>query len=159
MRLREKRSELTPVPLLHHICESQSALAAVSSPESGNIPSGDSPEDFLTQMPEMWLQGRLRPTHTRRARGPSHMADPFEGVWREILDWLRQQPVTTAADLLNRLMSRYLGRYSGRQPRTLQRGVRQLRGVIARNLVHPSAEEHNEVEEAMRVNVRPVGVN
>ena len=87
------------------------------------------------------------------------MADPFEGVWRDILDWLRQQRDTTAADLLNRLMSRYLVRYSRRQPRTLQRRVRQRRGVIARNRVHASGEEHNETEEAIRVNVRPVCVN
>lgn len=85
---------------------------------------------------------------------------PFEGVWCEVLDCIQQQPDTTAADLLDRLMSRYPGRYSRRQLQTLQRRVRQWRGVIAKNLVYASAEHNeNEIEEALRVIVGPVGVN
>ena len=161
LRLRTSRAELDPVSLLHSIRDSQSALAAVSSPESGEIPDGESLEDFLSQLPDVWRRGEVRPTHARRARGPRTWRtrpDPFEGVWCEILDWLQQQPDTTAADLLERLMSRYPGRYSRSQLRTLQRRVRQWRGVIAKNLVHASAE-HSEIEEAIRVNIGPVGVN
>ena len=55
-------------------------------------------------------------------------------------------------------MSRYPGRYSMRQLRTLQRRVRQWRGVIAKNLVYASAEQ-SEIEEALRVSIGPVGVN
>ena len=130
-RLRKSRSELDPVSLLHSIRESQSALAAVSSPESGAIPDGESLEYFLSQLPDMWRRGEVRPTLARRAGGPRTWRtrpDPFEGVWCEILDWLQQQPDTTAADLLDHLMSRYPGRYSRRQLRTLQRRVRQWHG-------------------------------
>ena len=161
LRLRRSRAELDPVSLLHSIRESQSALAAVSSPESGTKPDRESLEDFLSQLPDLWRQGEVRPTHARRARGPRTWLtrpDPFEGVWCEILDWLQQQPDTTAADLLHRLMSRYPGRYSRRQLRTLQRRVRQWRGVIAKNLVYASVEQ-SEIEEALRVNIGPVGVN
>ena len=104
LRLRTSRAELDAVSLLHSIRESQSALAAVSSPESGAIPDGESLEDFLSQLPDMWRRGEVRPTHARRARGPRTWRtrpDPFEGVWCEILDWLQQQPDTTAADLRN----------------------------------------------------------
>ena len=71
-RLRKSRSELDPVSLLHSIRESQSALAAVSSPESGAIPDGESLEYFLSQLPDMWRRGEVRPTHARRAGGLAH---------------------------------------------------------------------------------------
>ena len=59
--------------LLHSIRESQSALAAVSSrPESGAIPDGESLEYFLSQLPDMWRRGEVRPTHARRAGGLAH---------------------------------------------------------------------------------------
>ena len=69
-RLRKSRSELDPVSLLHRIRESQSALAAVGSVESGCTPDGESLESFLPQLPDLWRQGEVRPTHARRARGP-----------------------------------------------------------------------------------------
>ena len=161
LRLRRSRGELDPISLLHSIRESQSTLATVSAPESGTMPDGESLEAFLSQLPDLWRQGEVRPTHARTARGPRTWRtrpDPFEGVWCELLDWLQQQPDTTAADLLGRLMSRYPGRYSMRQLRTLQRRVRQWRGVIAKNLVYASAEQ-SEIEEALRVSIGPVGVN
>ena len=87
--LRKSRSELDPVSLLHSIRESQSALAAVGSVESGSTPDGESLESFLTPLPDLWRQGEVRPTHARRARaarGPGGpVADPFEGVWCEVL--------------------------------------------------------------------------
>ena len=69
-RLRKSRSELDPVSLLHSIRETQSALAAVGSVESGGTPDGESLESFLPQLPELWRQGEVQPTHARRARGP-----------------------------------------------------------------------------------------
>ena len=67
--LRHNRAELDPVSLLHSIRESQSALAAVGSLESGGTPDGESLESFLSQLPELRRQGEVRPTHARRAAG------------------------------------------------------------------------------------------
>ena len=67
-RLRQNRAALDPVSLLHSIRESQSALAAIGSVESGGTPDGESLESFLSQLPELWRSGEVRPTHARRAR-------------------------------------------------------------------------------------------
>ena len=149
-RLRKSRSELDPVTLLHTIRESQSALAAVGSVESGGTPDGESLESFLSQLPDLWRQGEVRPTHARRARaarGWRTRPDPFEGVWCEVLSWLQHQPDATAADLMDRLILRYPERYSRRHLRTLQRRVRQWRGVMAKQLVYASAENRETNEE------------
>ena len=74
-------------------------------------------------------------THTWRTR-----PDPFEGVWREILDWLQCKPDATAKELLDRLTRRHPERFSRRHLRTLQRRVRQWRRVMARELVYASGE-------------------
>ena len=63
-----------------------------------------------------------------------------------------------AADLLDRLMARYPGRYSRRQLRTLQRRVRQWRIVVAKQLVYASAEQ-TEMNEANHVDITPVSDN
>ena len=66
----------------------QSALAAVGSVESGSTSNGESLESFLSQLPDLWRRREVRPTHTRRARGPGSWRtrpDPFEGVWCEVL--------------------------------------------------------------------------
>ena len=81
--LRRCRSELDPVTLLHTMRESQSALAAVGSVESGGTPDGESLESFLSQLPDLWRQGEVRPTHARRARDARTWRtrpDPLEGV-------------------------------------------------------------------------------
>ena len=138
-KLRKSRSELDPVSLLHSIRESQSVLAAVGSVESVGTSDGKSLESFLSQLPDLWKQGEVRPTHARRARGPRTWRtrpDPFEGVWCEVLGWLQQQPDATAVELMDRLILRYPERYSRDQLRTLQRRVRQWRGVMAKQLVY-----------------------
>ena len=160
-RLRRSRSELDPVSLLHSIRESQSALAAVGSVESGGTPDGESLESFLSQLPDMWRQGEVRPTHARRARAARTWRtrpDPFDGVWCEVLGWLQQQPDTPASELMDRLILRYPDRYSRRQLRTLQRRVSRWRGVMAKQLVYASAE-NSEINEERPVDIGPVGVN
>ena len=160
--LRHNRADLDPVSLLHSIRESQSALAAVGSLDSGGTPDGASLESFLSQLPELWRQGEVRPAHTRKARGPRTWRtrpDPFEGVWCEVLGWLQQQPDTAAAELMDRLMRRYPDRYSRRQLRTLQRRVSQWRGVMAKQLVYASAENCGTNSEERPIDIGPVGVN
>ena len=159
--LRKGRLELDPVSLLHSIRESQSALAAVGSPKPGSKSDAESLESFLNRLPDLWRQGEVRPTHTRMARGPRTWrtrADPFEGAWCEILSWLQEQPEATAAELMDWLIRRYPERYRRRQLRTLQRTVRQWRGVMAKQLVYASAE-NRELDEVRLGDIGPVGVN
>ena len=70
----------------------------------------------------------------------------------------QHQPDATAADLMDRLILRYPERYSRRHLRTLQRRVRQWRGVMAKQLVYASAE-NSESNEERSVDIGPVGVN
>ena len=79
-------------------------------------------------------------------------------LWCEVLSWLQHQPDATAAELMDRLILRYPERYSRSQLRTLQRRVRQWRGVMAKQLVYASAE-NSESNEERPVDIGPVGVN
>ena len=150
--------------LLHTIREAQSALAAVNTSDSARGPKGESLEQFLGKLPDLWRQGEVRPTHETgapKARVPHTWRthpDPFEGVWCEILHWLQKEPDATAADLLGRLERRHPDRFSGRQLRTLQRRVRQWRSVMARRLVYASAQWSEEIE-ANRRDIGLVGDN
>ena len=166
-RLRQNRVTLDPVSLLHSIRKSQAALRALSAPGSANASSGDeSLESLLSQLPDLWTRGEVRPTHTPkkrkyRTRVPHtwlSRPDPFEGVWSEILKWLQKQLDVGASELMDRLIRRYPDRYSRRQLRTLQRRVPQWRGVMANKLVYASTEQ-SEIDEERLGNIRPVGVN
>ena len=136
-QLTHHRSGLDPVALLHAIREAQAALAAVSSPGSGEVSQQESLDQFLAQLPSLWQRGEARPTHAPRTRGPRHWRtrpDPFEGVWPEILAWLEEEPGITAKAVLDRLCSGHPDRFSEANLRTLQRGVKKWRGVMARKL-------------------------
>ncbi len=161
-RLRRNRSDLDPVSLLHTIRESQSALAAIGSVESGSTPEGESLESFLTQLHDLWRQGEVRLTHARRAQAARWWRtrpDPFEGVWCEVLGWLQQQPDARASEIMERLIRRYPERYNRRQLRTLQRRVSHWRGVMAKQLVCASAKSSGSNSEVRPVDIGPVGVN
>ena len=163
-RLRDMRAKLDPLSMLHTIREAQSALAAVSSSDSGRAPRSESLEQFLGKLPDLWRRGEVRPTHERhapKARAPHTWRthpDPFEGVWCEILHWLQKEPDATAAVLLDRLIRRHPDRFSRRQLRTLQRRVGQWRSVMASQLVYASAQRSAEIE-ANLGDIGPVGDN
>ena len=59
--------------------------------------------------------------------------DPFAGVWCDVLGWLQEEPDASAVALLGRLQSAHPDRYSQAHLRTLQRGVQQWRGIMAKN--------------------------
>ena len=71
---------------------------------------------------------------------------------------MQKQPDVGASELMDRLTRRYPDRYSRRQLRTLQRRVRQWRGVMVNKLVYASAEQ-SEIDAERLGNIRPVGVN
>ena len=139
-QLSEYRPRLDPVTLLRAVREAQPALAAISSPEPQETVSGESLEQFLARLPSLWQQGEARPTHQTRVRPPRHWRtrkDPFEGVWCEVLLWLEKDPDTNAKDLLARLRKAHPNRFGDAQLRTLQRRVKDWRGVWPRNWYTP----------------------
>ena len=143
-QLTHHRVSLDPVALLHSIREAQAALVALSSPDHGEPAQQESLEQFLSQLPILWQQGENRPTHAPRIRGPRHWRtrpDPFEGVWQEILGWLETEPDITARTILDRLCSNRPGQFSDGHLRTLQRGVKKWRGVMARKLVYAGLDQ------------------
>ena len=143
-KLRLQRKQLYPVELLHRIREGQSALSALTSTDcSMQGPGRESLEQFLTQLPRLWREGEVRPTHRSKSSKPRHWRthkDAFEGVWYEVLDWLQQEPDTTAKSLLKRLQYKYPGRFADGQLRTLQRRVKEWRKIMARELVYACME-------------------
>ncbi len=68
--LKEYRARLDPVLLLHTIREAQSALAAATSPEVRETPSGESLSRFFAKLPSLWRHGEARLTHAARVRSP-----------------------------------------------------------------------------------------
>ena len=142
--LSEYRSRLDPVARLRSIRKAQSAMAAIFSPEPQETGSGESLERFLARLPSLWQQGEARPTYKARVRPPRHWRtrkDPFEGVWSDMLLWLGKDPDTNAKDLLARLSGAHPGRFGAAQLRTLQRRVKDWRGIMARRLVYAAPGE------------------
>ena len=124
--------------------EAQSALVATTSPGVRETPSGKSLELFLAKLPNLWRQGETRPAHAARVRSPRHWRtrqDPFEGVWSDVLVWLRAEPDATGKALMARLQSEHSDRFSEAQLRTLQRRLKEWRGIMAKELVYAGAEE------------------
>jgi len=145
-RLREQKRCLDPVRLLHAIRELQATLAAIAS--SNGAKNNEAPEsknlaEFLKQLPTLWKEGEVRPTHRKAPSSPRNWrtrVDPFESVWPELLDWLQRDPDTTAKDLFERLRTKYPGIYKDGQLRTLQRRVKGWRRAMARELIGISQE-------------------
>ena len=138
------RAGLDPVALLRSIREAQSAMAAMSSPQLQGAPHSESIDRFLARLPSLWQQGEARPTHKARVRPPRHWRtrkDPFEGVWCDVLLWLQKDPDTNAKDLLAKLREAYPGRFGDAHLRTLQRRVKDWRGVMAKRLVYSTSDE------------------
>lgn len=136
--LQTQRAKLDPTRLLHGIRELQSVLASLSGPDSGATPVSKSLEDFLSQLPHLWHEGEVRPTHRRellRPRAWRTRQDPFESVWPKLLGWLQQTPDATAMELFSRLCADHPGTFDPGQLRTLQRRVRDWRRSMAKALL------------------------
>ena len=148
--LMQYRARLDPVLLLHTIREAQSALVAATSPEVRETPSGESLSKFLAKLPRLWRQGEVRPTHATRVRGPRHWRtrkDPFEGVWGNVLVWLQTEPDATGKALMARLQAEHPDRFSEAQLRTMQRRVKEWRGIMAKELVYAGTAEVSRAEQ------------
>jgi hypothetical protein len=149
--IRRQRRQLDPVELLHRIREGQAALASLVSPEaSAKGPGKKTLDQFLSQLPQLWRFGEVRPTHRIHSENLRHWRtrkDPFEAVWFDILSWLQNDPDVTAKELFDRLQSRYPGVFSKGQLRTLQRRVKEWRQVMAKKLVYACMDGTGEQSE------------
>jgi len=147
--LRKQHDQLDPVKLLHRIRQGQSALAALSAGEPGNMAQRDRLDQFLAGLPQLWRMGEVRPTHRKegaKARYWRTREDPFQNVWTEILLWLQSTPDSTAKSLFRRLQEKYPQRFGANQLRTLQRRISEWRQAMARRLVFAGVEERKDVE-------------
>ena len=137
--LNEYRTGLDPVLLLHSIREAQSALVATTSPDVRETPAGENLELFLAKLPSLWRQGEVRPTYALRMRSSRHWRTrqyPFKGVWADVLVWLQAEPDATGKALMARLQSEHPDRFREAQLRTMQRQVKEWRGIMAKELVY-----------------------
>ena len=138
------RAKPDPVLLLHTIREAQSALVVATSPEVRETPSGESLSKFLARLTRLWRQVEVRPTHAARVRGSPHWRtreDPFEGVWGNVLVWLQTEPDATSKTLMARLQAQHPDRFSQAQLRTMQRRVKEWRGIMTKELVYAGTAE------------------
>ena len=122
-RLNKHLALLDPVALLHTIRETQSALAAIVSPEVRATPRGESLERFLARLPDRWRQDELAASRPEKVRAPRTWRtrrDPFEGVWCDVRVFLQKDPDAIAVALLERLQSTYPDRFRRAHLRTLQ---------------------------------------
>ena len=62
-------------------------------------------------------------------------------MWRDVLLWLQKDPDTNAKDLLAKLREAYPGRFGDAQLRTLQRRVKDWRGVMAKGLIYAASDD------------------
>ena len=123
--------------------ETQSALPAIVSPEIRPTPRGESLERFLAKLPDRWREEQDPTGQEPRVKPPRHWRtrkDPFEGVWRDVMEWLQKDPDASAMALLGRLQSEHPDRSSRANLRTLQRRVQQWRGIMANKLVYAASE-------------------
>lgn len=154
-RLTSEMSRVDPLRLLHIIRDCQSALAAITSPESADSPGCDSLNEFLAHLPLLWKEGEARPTHRKYRVSTTERywrtrKDPFEDVWPEILYWLSETPDATAKSLFEQLMVKYPGKFQSGQLRTLQRRVKEWRHVMAHELVFACNEPEDDLVPACR---------
>ena len=122
--------------------------AAATSPEVRETPTSESHEYFPAKLPRLWRQGEVRPTHAAKVRGPWHWRtrkDPFEGVWGDVLVWLQAEPDATGKALMARLQSEHPDRFTEAQLRTMQRRVKEWRGIMAKKLVYAGSDEASAV--------------
>ena len=74
-----------------------------------------------------------------KVRAPRHWRtrkDPFEGVWADVLAWLQAEPDATGKALMGRFQLEHPDRFSEAQLRTMQRRLKEWRGIMAKELVY-----------------------
>jgi hypothetical protein len=139
-QLRTAAAGMDPLSLLDEIRSMQHHMAALAAGATPHVvPQRDGDLDrFMKSLATAWRDGEVRPTHRTEAKARRDWrtrADPFEGVWPNVVAWLEADPDRTAKELLQRLQSEDPGAYSDGQVRTLQRRVHEWRRACARRLV------------------------
>jgi hypothetical protein len=138
-RLRAVLATLDPLRLLDEIRTVQHHLAGLAAGEVVHVlPRRDADLDlFLKSLATAWREGDARPTHRKGPKPARHWRtreDPLKDVWPRIVTWLAAEPHRTPKELLERLRSEGTAITVG-QLRTLQRRVKEWRGMMARRLL------------------------
>jgi len=139
-RLREQRSGLDPVLLLHRLRECQGTLATLAGRSVPEDVQKVDVEEFMRALPLLWKEGEVRPTHRAKPRPPRTYRtriDPFESVWPEARRWLAKHPEATGKQLFDTLCAAHPDTFKKGQLRTLQRRVQAWRTQMARSLILP----------------------
>ena len=90
-------------------------------------PTSEEPEPPARARDGRGTRGRRKPLGPRTWRT---RADPFAGVWEELVAALTARPERTAKDLLGELQTRYPGQYADSVLRTLQHRVKAWRASV-----------------------------
>jgi hypothetical protein len=143
-RLRAVLATLDPLRLLDEIRTVQHHLAGLAAGEVVHVlPRRDADLDlFLKSLATAWREGDARPTHREGPKPTRHWRtreDPLKELWPRVVTWLAAEPDRTAKELLERLRSENAAITVG-QLRTLQRRIKEWRGIMARRLLFASEE-------------------
>ena len=154
--LQASRKELDPVRLAHEIFLNQKLIASFSKPDLPSVDSKDISDlkSFIKQLPVLWKEGEIRPTHQRKKREPRYWrtrVDPFDEYWPKILQWLDEDPDLNAKIVLEQLFIEYPdSMLSNSQLRTLQRRIKDYRKDMAEALIFGVSPESPSFEEYLR---------
>ena len=75
--------------------------------------------------------------------------DPFEAVWDEVCQWLKNQPERNGRSIFNELQGRYPGQFADGQIRTLQRRIAAWRAKTILTFDDGWSDEADRVDEAL----------
>ena len=145
---------LDPVRLLRDIRLAQERLVALAdTPGATDSPDGDALplEEFLSGLRIAWRDGEVRPTARAKpaAKRGRRRPDPLVAVTTELEDWFAAEPWCTSRQFLERLQTKYPGRYRDALLRTVQRRMKIWRRARAHELVFgPFAEPERQVAAA-----------
>ena len=77
----------------------------------------------------------------RSPRALADPKDPFADVWGDVLVWLPAEPDATGKALMARLQPEHPDRFPETQLRSMQRGVKEWCGIMAKKLVYAGTDE------------------
>ena len=119
-------------------------MVAISSPQLQETPHSGNIDRFLVRLPSLWQQGEVRPTHTARVRPPRQWRTGrthLKACGATCCCGCRKTPTPTPRICWHGFGQPIRGAFSDAQLRTLQRRVKDWRGVIAKRLVYAASDE------------------
>lgn len=145
--LRAATSEVDDPPVV----QSSPSIQVATNGKSGH--NGDERQELASSSDQLTLDQIVSQSTTRQYHR-SHRKrrwkpvkrwwrtrkDPFEGVWPEVEQWLKQTPYVSAKSLFERLQQKYPGKFTDGQLRTFQRRINSWRTEYVSNQLNDSPE-------------------